>query len=65
MRVDLESIVEHLSHEVTRALEQTVKTEVKDDGRFNSNSLFRTFARNIGRQCAKFENVPDSCVKTE
>ena len=60
-RVKMESIVDHLSSEVQKALEAAVK-EAAPDAHFDAHELFRAFRRAIGRKCNIWERVPDNAV---
>jgi hypothetical protein len=61
--VKIEEIVDHLSSEMKRALEEAVN-EVIPDARFDRDELFRTFKRNVYRACSIWERVPDRYVKS-
>jgi hypothetical protein len=58
----MEEIVDHLSTEVRRALENSVR-QVAPDARIDSYELFRAFRREIGRRCSTWEKVPDHYVE--
>lgn len=60
--VKMEEIVDHLSTEVRRALENSVR-QVAPDARIDSYELFRAFRREIGRRCSTWEKVPDHYVE--
>lgn len=60
--VKMEEIVDHLSSEVRRALEDAVR-QVDPDSQINSHELFRAFRRAIGRKCSTWERVPDHYVE--
>ena len=61
-RVNIEEIVDHLSSEMRRALEETVKT-VMPGVDFDAHKLFREFRRNVGRKCNTWETVPDQYIE--
>ena len=61
-QVKIEEIVDHLSYEIQRALEEAVHQTIPDS-KFNSNMLFRNFVRAVGRKCSTWERVPDRYVK--
>lgn len=61
-RVKIEDIVDHLSSEIRKALEQAV-TNVLPDAEFDAYELFREFRRAVGRKCNTWENVPDHFVE--
>ena len=56
-----EEIVDHLSSEIRRALEDAVNEAVQHTG-FDAYELFQAFRRAVGRKCNTWENVPDSYV---
>ncbi|MXN31339.1 hypothetical protein [Delftia sp. CH05] len=60
--VKMEEIVDHLSTEVRRALENSVR-QVAPDARIDSYELFQAFRREIGRRCSTWEKVPDHYVE--
>jgi hypothetical protein len=59
--VKIEDIVDHLSTEMRRALEDSIH-KVAPNARFDAHELFREFRRAVGRKCNTWENVPDSFV---
>jgi len=61
-RVRIEEIVDHLSSEMRKALEDAVR-EVLSDDEFDSYELFRAFRRAVGRKCNTWEQVPDHYVE--
>lgn len=63
-KVNVEEIVDHLDSDIRRALEDTVKTVVRD-GRFDAHELCREFKRNVRRRFSTWETVPDRCVKMD
>lgn len=63
-RVKIENIIEHLDHDLRRALENTVRSQLRD-AHFDPHSLFREFVREVGRRCSTWERVPDSCVEKD
>ncbi len=60
--VKMEEIVDHLSSEVRRALEDAVQ-QVAPNVRIDAHELFRAFSRAIGRKCNTWEQVPDQYVQ--
>lgn len=60
--VNMEEIIDHLSSEVRRALEDAVQ-QVAPSVRVDSHELFRAFRRAIGRKCNTWEQVPDQYVQ--
>jgi len=63
-RVKIEQIVDHLSSEMRRALEDAVQRTCPDC-RVDAHALFREFKRAVGRKCSTWENVPDHYVEAE
>jgi len=63
-RVKIEDIIEHLDHDIRRALEDAVK-EVIPGVHFDPHNLFRTFKRKVGNKCSTWENIPDHFVEIE
>ena len=61
-QVNIEEIVNHLSSEMRRALEDSVKAVVRGSD-FDGHELFREFRRNVGRKCSTWETVPDQFVR--
>jgi hypothetical protein len=61
-RVKPEAIVDHLSSQMRRALEEAV-LRVIPDAEFDSHQLYREFRRAVGRKCSTWERVPDRCVE--
>jgi hypothetical protein len=62
-QVQIEQIVDHLSSDMRRALEQAVQDTIKDE-KFDSHELFRAFRRAVGRKCSNWASVPDHYVRT-
>ena len=60
-RVNIEEIVDHLSSEMRRALEDALR-EVAPEVEVDSYALFRAFRRAVGRKCSTWESVPDGYV---
>lgn len=60
-RVKIEEIIEDLSSEMKRALEDAVK-RILPGAEFDRNQLFREFRRAVGRKCSTWERVSDSHV---
>ena|SRR2546425_677867 len=63
-RVKIEDIVDHLSSEMRRALEDAVKATISD-AEFDSHELYRSFRRAVGRKCSTWEQVPDHYVELD
>jgi hypothetical protein len=61
-QVQMEELVDHLSSEMRRALEEAVR-EVMPGAKFDSNELFRAFKRAVYRKCSIWEQVPDQYVQ--
>lgn len=60
-QVKIEEIVDHLSSEMRRALEDAV-AEVLGNVQYDSYELFRAFRRAVYRKCNVWEIVPDQYV---
>ena len=60
--VQIEQIVDHLSHEMRRALEDAVR-ETAPNVKIDAHALFRAFSRAVGRKCNTWEQVPDQYVR--
>jgi hypothetical protein len=61
-KVKVDEVVDHLSNEMRRALEDAVN-EVIPGAQFDSNELFRAFKRAVYRKCNAWEAVPDQYVQ--
>lgn len=61
-KVKIEAVVDHLSSEMRRALEETVR-EVMPDANIDSHELFRVFKRAVYRKCIVWEQVPDEYIQ--
>lgn len=63
-RIKIEAILDDLSSEMKRALDDAVK-RILPDAEFNRNQLFREFKRAVGRKCSTWERVPDDHVDVD
>ena len=63
-KVKIEDVVDHLSSEFRRALEETIEEHFPNQN-FDSRDVFRTFKRQVYRKCNVWENVPDQYVEKE
>ena len=61
-RVKIEDVIDYLSNDIRRALEDAV-SRVVPNAQINSHQLFREFRRAVGRKCNTWENVPDQYVE--
>lgn len=61
-RVNPEKILEHLAPDVRRALEKALR-ETMPGVAFDAVTVCKAFIREVGRCCAAYEQVPDSCVQ--
>lgn len=61
-RVKIEEILDHLSYDIKRALEDSVK-EILPESEFDTDELFREFKRAVYRKCSTWETVPDRYVE--
>jgi hypothetical protein len=63
-RVKIEDVIDHLSSEMTKALEEAVENTLPDV-EFDSRELFRAFLRAVSRKCNTWEAVPDRLVEAK
>jgi hypothetical protein len=63
-KVKIEEIVDHLSSEMRRALEEALST-VMPNAAVDGHEFFRAFRRAVGRRCNTWETVPDSYVEKQ
>lgn len=63
-RIKPEDIIDDLSRDMRRALEDSVR-EVMPDAEFDSYELFRAFKRAVRRKCSTWETVRDSHVEVD
>jgi hypothetical protein len=61
-RVKIEGVIEHIDHDLRRALSDAVN-EVIPDVQFDEYELFRAFSRAVGRKCNTWESVPDHLIE--
>ena len=61
-RVKIEEVIDHLSSEIRKALEASIK-EVLPHENVDSHQLFHAFKRAVGRKCSTWERVPDNYVE--
>lgn len=62
-KVKIEDVVDHLSHEMKKALEDAVNQTVPN-AHFDRNALFKAFKKAVYRRCSVWENVPDMYVQS-
>ena len=62
-RVKIESIVNHCSHDFTRALRDALYLCGGGD-QIDKGELFRAFKRECGLKFPTWQRVPDGCVET-
>lgn len=60
-RVKIEDVVDHLSSEFRRALEEVFQNHAPGTA-IDSRAVFRDFRRAVYRKCNTWENVPDHFV---
>jgi hypothetical protein len=60
--IKIEEVVDHLSSEMRRALEEAVG-ECIPNAKYDSHELFRAFKRAVYRKCSVWETVPDHYVE--
>jgi len=63
-RVKIESLIEHLDHDLRNALAETVRSQLPG-AQFDPHELFREFVRAVRRKCSTWERVPDQHVELE
>ena len=63
-KVKIEEVVDHLSSEFRRALEDTLKEHFPNSD-FDSREVYRTFKRAVYRKCSVWETVPDHFVEKQ
>jgi NAD dependent epimerase/dehydratase family enzyme len=63
-RIKIEDVIDHLSYEMRRALEDAVNN-VAPDTKLDTHELFRAFCRGIRRKCNTWENIPDNLVERD
>lgn len=63
-RIKVEEVLDHLDHDLRRALEATLKEHFPNQI-FDARAIFRTFKRQAYRKCNIWENVPDQYVEKE
>jgi hypothetical protein len=63
-QVKIADVVDHLSSEMTRALEHAVE-QTMPGVHFDRVELFRNFKRAVYRKCSIWESVPDRYVKID
>ena len=61
-QVKFEGVIEHLSHDVKRALEDAVRRQIPDAA-FDRVSLFKEFQKAVYRKCSVWESIPDHLVR--
>lgn len=61
-QIKIEDVIDHLSFEMKRALEDAVTSEITG-ARFDRDALFRAFTRAVYLKCSTWEKVPDHLVK--
>lgn len=64
-RVKVEEIVEHLDHDLRRALAEAAEEVLPSGTRFDEYEFFRAFKRAVRRKCSTWERVPDRYVKPD
>lgn len=60
-KVKIEDVIDHLSSEMKRALEDAVNETIRGAS-FNRDELFRNFKRQVYRKCSVWEDVPNNLV---
>lgn len=62
-QIKIEDVVDHLGHEMRRALEDAVASTIPNVPNYDSSELFRAFRRAVYRKCNVWEYVPDQYVQ--
>ncbi|MCA0850864.1 hypothetical protein [Salipiger thiooxidans] len=60
-RIKIEEVIQHLDHDMKRALEAAVR-ETIPDAQFDRQRLFKAFVRKVRLKCNTWESVPDNYV---
>lgn len=63
-RVKMDELVDHLSSEMKKALDDTLQKHFAGQS-YDRNAFFRDFTRNVYRRCNVWENVPDQYVEAD
>lgn len=63
-KVKIEEIIEHLDHDIRRALDTTLKRHFPDQV-INTRAVFKTFTKEVYRKCSIWETVPDRYVEID
>ena len=63
-RVKIEDVIDHLDHDMKRALEDAVRG-IMPDADIDRNRLFREFRKAVGRKCSTWESVPDRYIEQD
>jgi len=63
-KVQMDELVDHLSSEIRRALEDTL-AEHFPNAQVDAHEVFRTFRRAVRRKCSTWETVPDQYVEKD
>lgn len=61
-KVKIEEVVDHLSSEFRRALEEVFRKHAPN-ANINSHQVFRDFRSAVYRKCSTWENIPDQYVE--
>lgn len=61
-QIKIESVIDHLSHDMKRALEDAVRRQVPG-ATFDRNALFKEFLKGVYRKCSTWETIPDQFVR--
>lgn len=61
-QIKIEDVIDHLSAEMKRALEEAVNSQIPG-AQFDRNSLFKAFRKAVYKKCSVWETIPDSLVK--
>lgn len=61
-QIKIEDMIDHLSHEMKRALEEAVRREIPD-AQFDRTRLFKEFRKSVYQKCSVWETIPDHLIR--
>jgi hypothetical protein len=63
-RIKIENVLEHLDHDLSRALEDAVHATIPN-AIFDRRTLYKSFVKAAYRKCSVWERVPDRYVEND
>lgn len=63
-RVKIVEVLEHLDHDLKRAMEDAVRAALPE-AEIDRNVLFREFLKSVRRKCSDWETVPNHAVQAD